>query len=148
MLGARLYACVTSWDHHEIGIVRSQFTDVEREVWRGHTASHSEQGIETGFQPNGGIAQSLHSLIALRQHLLQGTQKLTPPISFFFLSFLFFQVEEERPRKEKDLPQACYDSVSETRTLCVRVLYAYSLCLQLQRRAESWRHHGKRRDGC
>lgn len=61
MLGARLYACITSCDHHEIGIVRSQFTDVETEVWRGHIASHSEQGIETGFQPHEGTAQSLHS---------------------------------------------------------------------------------------
>lgn len=89
MLGARLYACVTPWEHHELGIVRSQFTDVETEVWRGHIASHSEQGIETGFQPNGGITQSLHALIALRQHLLQGTQKLTPPISFVFFLFFF-----------------------------------------------------------
>lgn len=49
-------------DPHEVEIMRAYFTDVETEVWRGHLASHSEQGIEIGFQANLGEHRAYYTI--------------------------------------------------------------------------------------
>ena len=56
-------------DSHEAGIVKSHFTDVETEVWGGHSAAHSEKGIKAGSHPILGGMQSPQYQIPLRQSL-------------------------------------------------------------------------------
>lgn len=75
--------------------MKPHFTDVETEVWGGHSASPRERGIKAGSHPNLGGMQSPHYLIPLRQSLLQEALKETHS------SYLtFFQVGKERPERK------------------------------------------------
>lgn len=109
---------------------------------RGHSVSHSELGTKTGFWPILGRAQDLHYLIPLGQSFIGSSERN----SLLLSNFSFYLGRKRMPQKEKGV-------ASDLLCLSVRVqaffcvFYAFSLCLQLQRKAERWRSHGRRRDG-